>query len=552
MPSPTPARDKPVLLIVDDTAEVLALTSQILMDEYTVKLANSGERALALASGGCQPDLILLDIMMPGMNGYTVCERLRADPRTERIPIIFLTAMSSDEDETRGLDLGAVDYVTKPISIPILKARVRNHLELKQARDRLRDQNTLLEQQVRERTLELATASAAKSQFLAHMSHELRTPLNAVLGLSELLAREPLAPGQLAMIQHIHEAGESLLTMIGDILDFSTIEAGQLRIEHQPFTLPPLLTQLETLLRAPAEAKGLRWVIPDPPPATGTLMGDPLHLEQVLSHLIGNAIQFTGHGTVELGIEAWPETPRRVRLRFEVRDTGQGIAPELLEELFQPFRQGDASLTRAHGGIGLGLVISRRLVELMGGELGVISREGQGSTFWLEIPFDQAIEDQQIPAAPEPALKGLRVLAVDDNRLNRLVVERVLQLEGAWVTLAVDGQQALQLLRTAPQPFDVVLMDVQMPVMDGLTATREIRQDPGLAGLPVVALTAGVLPEEREAALNAGMNDFLAKPLDPKRLASVLQPYRQPMTSGATVAPPSSRPEQSETEPHSP
>ena len=552
MPTPKPPPEKPVLLIVDDNVEVLTLASHVLTHEYTVKLANSGERALALASSGAPPDLILLDIMMPEMSGYAVCERLRADPRTVAIPVIFLTAMNSEEDETRGLVLGAVDYVTKPISFPILKARVRNHLELKAARDRLRDQNVLLEQQVRERTLELATASAAKSQFLAHMSHELRTPLNAVLGLSELLTREPLAPEQLTMIRHIHEAGETLLTMIGDILDFSTIEAGQLRIERQPFTLPPLLTQLEALLRAPAEAKGLRWVIPDPPPATGTLMGDPLHLEQVLSHLIGNAIQFTGQGTVELGIQAWPESPGRVRLRFEVRDTGQGIAPDLLAELFQPFRQGDASLTRAHGGIGLGLVISRRVVELMGGELGVISQEGQGSTFWLEIPFDQAVESQQIPAAPEPAFKGLRVLAVDDNRLNRLVVERVLQLEGACVTLAADGQQALQLLRTAPQPFDVVLMDVQMPVMDGLTATREIRQDPALAGLPVVALTAGVLPEEREAALNAGMNEFLGKPLDPKRLAAVLQPYRQPMASGATVAPPSSRHELSETEPHSP
>ena len=552
MPSPKPARQKPVLLIVDDSAEVLTLASHMLMDEYTVKLANSGERALALASGGCQPDLILLDIMMPGLNGYSVCERLRADPHTARIPIIFLTAMNSAEDEARGLDLGAVDYVTKPISFPILKARVRNHLELRAARDRLQDQNVLLEQQVRERTLELATASAAKSQFLAHMSHELRTPLNAVLGLSELLAREPLAPGPLAMIRHIHEAGESLLTMISDILDFSTIEAGQLRIDRQPFTLPPLLMQIETLLRAPAEAKGLRWVMPDPPPATGALMGDPLHLEQVLSHLLGNAIKFTGQGRVELRIQARPESPGRLRVRFEVRDTGRGIAPALLTELFQPFRQGDASLTRAHGGAGLGLVISRRLVELMGGELGVISQEGQGSTFWLEIPFDQAVEDQPIPAVPEPALKGLRVLAVDDNRLNRLLVERVLQLEGAVVTLAADGQQALQLLRTAPQPFDVVLMDVQMPVMDGLTATREIRQDPVLTRLPVVALTAGVLPEEREAALNAGMNDFLAKPLEPQRLAAVLQPYRQPMAPGATVASPSSRMEQSETASHSP
>jgi CheY-like chemotaxis protein len=228
-------------------------------------------------------------------------------------------------------------------------------------------------------------------------------------------------------------------------------------------------------------------------------------------------------------------TGQTARLRFTVTDTGVGITPEQRERLFRPFSQGDASTTRRFGGTGLGLSISKRLVELMGGTIGVTSTPGAGSTFWFELTLRRTAEipAQAVPAITEqgPRLTGLRVLAVDDVRMNLFMLQRALQLEGATVTLAADGQQALDTLHASPQAFDVVLMDIQMPVMDGLTATRTIRQDPALAQLPVIALTAGVLGEERAAAQAAGMTGFLAKPLDLKQMVTMLAPY-VPATPG--------------------
>lgn len=367
-------------------------------------------------------------------------------------------------------------------------------------------------------------ANQAKSDFLSNMSHEIRTPMNGVLGMAQLLVREPLTADQREMVSSILAAGDSLLRIINDILDFSKIEAGQIRIDRNPFTLTTLLSHLDHLLRPSAENKGLQLTITPTHTHLGVLLGDQLRLEQILINLIGNAIKFTERGQVTLNMVLVEEKERSLRLRFELRDTGIGMSPDTQARLFRAFSQGDSSITRKFGGTGLGLSISKRLVELMGGELGVISAEGQGSTFWFEVPFDRESDHDQLAPPPEPVpqshdatgprLVGLRVLAVDDSRINLMLLERVLKNEGAGVSLAADGQQALQILKAMPSGFDVVLMDIQMPVMDGLTATREIRDDPMTSHLPVIALTAGVLPEERQAAINAGVNDFLAKPMD--------------------------------------
>jgi PAS domain S-box-containing protein len=373
-------------------------------------------------------------------------------------------------------------------------------------------------------------ATRAKSEFLAHMSHEIRTPMNAVLGLAQLLDREPLTPGQAAMVRHIGEAGEALLRVINDILDFSKAEAGQIRIDRQPFSVSEMLGHIDQLFRSTAEGKALAFTVSDIPDDLGALLGDRIRLEQILINLVSNAIKFTPAGSVALVVTRVAGGEKSLRLRFEVRDTGIGLSQPVQSQLFQPFSQGDASITRRFGGTGLGLAISKRLAKLMEGEIGVISEEGQGSTFWLELPFERAgvvAETSTVtpPSTTEtsgPHLVGLHILAVDDNRINLMVLEKALKNEGAEVTLAADGQQALQILQARPGDFQVVLMDVQMPVMDGLSATRAIRNDPALRHLPVVALTAGVLPEERQAALDAGVDGFLAKPLDLQQMLATL------------------------------
>ncbi|WP_198321009.1 CHASE3 domain-containing protein [Azohydromonas aeria] len=386
--------------------------------------------------------------------------------------------------------------------------------------------------QLEARNAELRRANAAKSEFLASMSHEIRTPMNAIVGLTQLLARDGLPFGQLDMVRRIEAAGRSLTALINDILDLSKIEAGQLRLQRRAFALAPLLSQLESLLGPSAHAKGvpLRFELP----AAGLdkeLEGDEQRLEQVLLNLVGNAIKFTEHGEVVVRTRVVSQDAQRLVLRFEVSDTGIGIGEETLSRLFKPFTQAETGALRRYGGTGLGLSICKRLVELMGGRIGVDSTLGLGSTFWFELPFGRgagvespvAVYAQQPVTAPQrPRLEGLHVLTVDDNETNLLITERALCLEGARATLASDGLQAVQALRAPGAAIDAVLMDMQMPVMDGLTATRTIRRELGLTDVPIIVFSASVLPQERDQAMAAGATDFLSKPVDIEQLVAVL------------------------------
>jgi signal transduction histidine kinase/CheY-like chemotaxis protein len=403
----------------------------------------------------------------------------------------------------------------------------------------LREQQGLLEKRIKERTEQLEdamrgaqAANQAKSDFLANVSHELRTPMNGVIGMLDLVLEGELAPEQAGQLQTAQSCAYSLLTLLNDLLDLSKIEAGKMTFEKIPFDLrfvvdecvkahSPRAVQNRTRLRSD--------ISPDIPEQ---IIGDPLRIRQILSNLISNAVKFTRAGSVEVHIDGGFSRHGEFWLEFKIEDSGTGIPANKLALIFDKFTQADGSVSRKFGGTGLGLAITRKLVEMQGGVIDVESEVGKGATFFVKLPCGIAVDQpghrkpsERMPAVPVDAPSNLgRILVVEDNQVNQKVVTTVLRKRGFSIEVASDGTEALAKLEKSPA-FDLILMDVQMPVLDGLEATRLIRKDPRWRGLPIVAMTAHAMSGDKERCLEAGMNGYISKPVHPSQLLETVDGF---------------------------
>ena len=531
--------EKNSLLIVDDEKSNLKVLAHILSPDYTIYTATNGISALERAMQYL-PDLILLDILMPEMDGYQTLSELKACEKTQKIPVIFITGLDSFEDEEKGLDLGAADFIHKPFSAKIVKSRILNQLQIV-------NQIRAIELYVKE----AEDANHAKSAFLAKVSHEIRTPLNAILGIAEIqLQNEGLSQDMKEALSRIINSGDLLLGIINDILDVSRIEAGKLSLVQAKYDVEILINDTIYLNMIKYENKPIEFTVNVNENIPSALFGDELRIKQVLNNLLSNAFKYTDSGFVELsvGMEK-PADPSDdvVTLVFCVRDTGQGMTEEQISKLWDDYSRFNLEANRTTEGIGLGMSITRSLINMMNGEILLESESGKGSLFTVRLPqgnfgapalgkevaerlqkfrsnFVVKAKKTQIVRESIPSAK---VLVVDDMELNLYVINGKLSPYGLQIDTATSGFEAIE--KVKQNAYDLVFMDHMMPKMDGMETTREIRKlGQKYEELPIIAITANAVSGVRETLLENGFDGFISKPVDSRELNEVLRKWLLP------------------------
>jgi len=501
------------ILIVDDDKSNLLVLNDILNQDYTLFLARSGREAIEKANGN-MPDLILLDIIMPGMDGYEVLAALKDSDKTRNIPVIFITGLSDPEAEEKGLSLGAADYISKPFSHAIVKLRVQNQIKI------INQTRLIIAKEIAEKS------SRLRSEFLSRMSHEMLTPMNAVMGLAALAKKTGEIDKKDDMLDKITDSSGQLLRLIDDILDMYDIEDNKLCLSFSEFSFSAMMGDILNKAKMDAKTKHQSFTSHIDPSIPGMLIGDERRLSKVIQNLLANAIKFTPErGSVQINALARAVENETLTLHIEVIDDGMGMSKEQQEILFLPFEQADGGIDRKFGGVGLGMAISQHIVGLMDGEIWVESELGQGTKAAFTVKM--RLKTLEAKESGPVTFEGKTALLAEDVEINREIVMAMLEETGLQIECAVDGREAVDIFSASPEKFDIIFMDINMPEMDGVEATRRIRslQTPKGTAVPIIAMTANVLAGEIESYLAAGMNDHVGKPLDYEKLIELLRKY---------------------------
>jgi len=516
------------IFVVDDSVSNLSIAERALEKKYNVITMTSAVKMFSILNK-FMPDLILLDVAMPEMSGFDAIKKLKASDLHINIPVIFLTALTDSYNESYGIELGAVDFITKPFSEPVLLHRIKHHLNI--------------EELMRERTerLEHANlASRAKSDFLSTMSHDMRTPLNAIIGMTIIGKKAVNIEEKNRALSKIGEASSHLLGVINDVLDMAKIEANKLGLTLTEYNFEGMLQKVMNVVNFRVDEKKQILTVNVDKNIPHYIIGDEQLLVQAITNLMANAIKFTPKGgRISLDVYMFEKTADTFELRIEVTDSGIGISPEQQEKLFQPFVQVESETSREYGGTGLGLIISKRIIELMDGRIWIESKTGCGAKFIFTIKAqrgkknfinDYLDADRNQVKGIDDAIdefSGKKLLLAEDVEINREILVTLLKNTGIEIDCAENGQEALEMITEAPDKYDIVFMDVQMPKMNGYESTRLIRALPALQdiALPIIAMTANVFREDIEACLSAGMDDHLGKPLDINKVIKILRKY---------------------------